>query len=77
VLAELEDEDRILFRYTDINGSLSPECNPNGSQNSIAGVMNKERNVLGMMPHPERVADPRLGKADGRALFLSLLHSFS
>lgn len=77
VLAGLEEEDRILFRYTGNGGNPADAANPNGSQNSIAGVMNKERNVLGMMPHPERVADPRLGKADGRALFLSLLHSFS
>lgn len=63
-LARLEEEDRIAFRYLD---------NPNGSTADIAGVLNAERNVLGMMPHPERACDPLLGGSDGLGLFRSLL----
>jgi phosphoribosylformylglycinamidine synthase len=68
VLDELEAEDRIAFRYLD---------NPNGSLRDIAGILNRERNVLGMMPHPERAAEPLLGSADGLALFHSLARCFS
>ncbi len=67
-LARLEDEDRIAFRYLD---------NPNGSTADIAGVLNAERNVLGMMPHPERACDPTLGGSDGVGLFRSLLAALS
>jgi phosphoribosylformylglycinamidine synthase I len=63
-LARLQAEDRIAFRYTD---------NPNGSTADIAGVLGPNRRVLGMMPHPERAADPALGNTDGRALFTGLL----
>jgi phosphoribosylformylglycinamidine synthase len=62
----LEDEDRIAFRYAD---------NPNGSTGRIAGVLGAGRNVLGMMPHPERAADPRLGGTDGRILFQALMEA--
>ena len=63
-LDELEDEDRIAFRYLD---------NPNGSLRDIAGVLNKERNVMGMMPHPERACDPLMGSAEGLGIFESML----
>jgi phosphoribosylformylglycinamidine synthase subunit PurQ / glutaminase len=63
----LEDQDRIAFRYAD---------NPNGSTDRIAGVLGAGRNVLGMMPHPERAADPRLGGTDGKVLFQSLIEAF-
>jgi phosphoribosylformylglycinamidine synthase subunit PurQ / glutaminase len=63
-LRALEDQDRIAFRYLD---------NPNGSTGAIAGVLGPGRNVLGIMPHPERAADPRLGGTDGRALFDALI----
>jgi phosphoribosylformylglycinamidine synthase len=64
VLDELEQEGQVVFRY---------EANPNGSARSIAGIVNSEGNVLGMMPHPERALDRRLGSDDGRALFESIL----
>jgi phosphoribosylformylglycinamidine synthase len=56
---------------------LSDESNPNGSQRSIAGVFNKSRTVLGMMPHPERLSDPKLGGTDGRRMFESLVETLS
>ena len=64
----LEEEDRIVFRYgNDVNE------NPNGSMDRIAGILNKERNVLGMMPHPERAAEKVLGSRDGLKIFQSLI----
>jgi phosphoribosylformylglycinamidine synthase len=71
----LNDGDQVLFRYCDADGRLREEANPNGSVESIAGVCNAGRNVFGMMPHPERAADERLGNTDGKALFASLLSS--
>jgi phosphoribosylformylglycinamidine (FGAM) synthase-like amidotransferase family enzyme len=67
-LDELEAEDRIAFRYID---------NPNGSLRSIAGVLNRERNVMGMMPHPERATEPLMGSPDGLVVFHSMLHAHS
>lgn len=75
-LRELEDTDRIVFRYCMENGELSEDANPNGSVNHIAGIINGQGNVLGMMPHPERCADPILGRADGRRLFDGLLDAW-
>ena len=69
----LNDNDQVLFRYCDAEGRLRDDANPNGSLESIAGVCNAGRNVFGMMPHPERAADERLGNTDGKALFTSLL----
>ncbi len=74
-LKELNDGDQVLFRYCDHEGRLREEANPNGSLENIAGVCNKERNVFGMMPHPERAADERLGNTDGKGLFTSLLQA--
>ena len=71
-LAELEDEDRIAFRYVTSEGGLSPEANPNGSAHAIAGIVNHGRNVLGMMPHPERAVEMLLGSTDGRGIFESM-----
>ncbi len=71
-IAELEDNNRVVFRYCDENGNITKEANPNGSINNIAGIINKKGNVLGMMPHPERCCDPLLGCADGLAVFESL-----
>ncbi len=73
VLDELEAEQRIAFRYTDQAGGETEGANPNGSQRNIAGIFNKNRNVLGMMPHPERLADPELGGADGKPMFDGLV----
>ena len=74
-LAELEDEDRVVFRYVNREGAVDPEANPNGSARSIAGILSHERNVLGLMPHPERAMEPILGSEDGRGLFESILAS--
>jgi phosphoribosylformylglycinamidine synthase len=72
-LASLEDQGRILFRYCTRDGQLSDAANPNGSLRHIAGICNTQGNVLGMMPHPERAADPLLGGTDGLRLFEGLL----
>ncbi len=74
-LRSLEENRQILFRYCDAAGAVTPEANPNGSVNNIAGIMNREGNVLGMMPHPERTSDPDIGPADGQKVFLSLIHN--
>ena len=71
-LEELRREDRIVFRYADAAGRLTDEANVNGSRESIAGICSRERNVLGMMPHPERACEDLLGSADGRDIFRSL-----
>lgn len=73
ILRQIEDNDQVLFRYCDENGMVNLESNPNGALNNIAGITNKERNVFGMMPHPERASDPALGNQDGRKLFESIL----
>jgi phosphoribosylformylglycinamidine synthase len=67
-IEQLEKEDRIAFRYAD---------NPNGSTNDIAGILNEGRNVLGMMPHPERASDPLMGSTDGLAIFESMVSAFA
>jgi phosphoribosylformylglycinamidine synthase len=72
-LDELEAEGRVAFRYCDANGGLSASGNPNGSERAIAGVVNAEGNVLGLMPHPERAMEAALGSSDGLRLFESLL----
>jgi len=76
-LARLEDEGRIVFRYVDAAGEPTEGCNPNGSCNNIAGIVNEAGNVLGMMPHPERAVEDLLGSADGLGLFTSLIASMS
>jgi phosphoribosylformylglycinamidine synthase subunit PurQ / glutaminase len=77
VLERLEQEGRVLFRYSDANGNVAPEANPNGSARNIAGIINERGNVLGMMPHPERAVDPVLGSTDGVGLFRSLAESLT
>ncbi|GAB4183056.1 MAG: phosphoribosylformylglycinamidine synthase subunit PurQ [Terrimicrobiaceae bacterium] len=72
-LEELRVKDLVLFRYCDGRGRLTPESNPNGSRDHIAGICNEGRNVFGLMPHPERACDPALGSTDGRILFDSLV----
>ena len=71
-LEELQREDRIIFRYSDPAGSMTDDANPNGSMDNIAGITNRERNVLGLMPHPERASEELLGSNDGRIIFYSL-----
>lgn len=73
VLERLEANGQVLFRYTDNSGTLLPEANPNGSMNNIAGICNEAGNVIGMMPHPERAADPLLGNIDGWEVLRHLL----
>ncbi len=72
-LAELNRSGRVLLRYTDESGADSVAGNPNGSVENIAGICNAARNVFGLMPHPERACDPRLGSVDGRVIFESVL----
>ena len=72
LLNKLENENLIAFKYCDQNGLVSNESNPNGSVNNIAGILNKQKNVLGMMPHPERMIDKFLSGTDGNLLFDSL-----
>lgn len=72
-LKRLNDNDQVLFRYCDENGQVTPESNPNGSVQNIAGVCNEGRNVFGLMPHPERAADCILGNEDGLGIFESIL----
>jgi phosphoribosylformylglycinamidine synthase len=73
-LISLVDNDQILFKYSDIEGNITDKSNPNGSLMNIAGVCNRERNVFGMMPHPERASDSELKNQDGRLLFESILN---
>lgn len=74
-LEALQKNDQILFKYCDENGNVTEEANPNGSLQNIAGICNRNRNVFGMMPHPERAAEEILGNTDGRILFESLLQT--
>jgi phosphoribosylformylglycinamidine synthase len=75
-IARLEDEGRVLFRYAAPDGTLDPAWNVNGATNSIAGVLNENGNVLGMMPHPENHVEAVLGPTDGRGLFAGLADHF-
>lgn len=71
-LAQLEHDDLVVFRYVDAEGHVTDEVNPNGSQENIAGIVSTSRNVLGMMPHPERAAEEILGSKDGLKVFQSM-----
>jgi phosphoribosylformylglycinamidine synthase len=74
-LKALQDNGQIVFRYCSNDGRITNESNPNGSVFNIAGIMNKQGNVFGMMPHPERSSDPVLGKTDGSLIFKSLANN--
>lgn len=76
-LKRLQDQRQVAFRYCDAQGNLTDESNPNGSLDHIAGVLNEQGNVLGMMPHPERVAEAALGGTDGKILFESALDALT
>jgi len=76
-LDELERNGQVVFRYCDDEGRLTSDANPNGSARSIAGICNRERNVLGLMPHPERCSETLLGNSDGLKLFRSIATSFA
>jgi phosphoribosylformylglycinamidine synthase subunit PurQ / glutaminase len=73
LLDTLEKRRQVVLRYTDPNGRLDDEWNPNGSLNAIAAICNESRNVVGMMPHPERACEPLLGGVDGRPIFESIV----
>src|SRR2546423_3167269 len=74
-LRELNDERRIIMRYANDRGQIAPDANPNGSIESIAGICNREGNVFGLMPHPDRACDERLGSAHGRKVFESMMQT--
>ena len=73
-LKEIEDNDQIAFQYCDQDGNVNIESNPNGSLENIAGILNKQKNILGMMPHPERAAATILGCDDGKSIFESIIN---
>ena len=73
-MKDLKQNDQIIFKYCDSNGEVLESSNPNGSLENIAGICNKEKNILGMMPHPERAADVLLSNTDGVALFKSIMN---
>jgi phosphoribosylformylglycinamidine synthase len=76
-LDRLEGEGQVAFRYCDEEGNVVPAANPNSSRNNIAGILNESGTVLGMMPHPERLADPELGGTDGTKMFKGLVESLA
>jgi phosphoribosylformylglycinamidine synthase len=76
-LARLEAEDRIAFRYVTPKGEVTACANPNGSLSNIAGILNEQRNVLGMMPHPDRSSEAMLGSADGWKIFESMVEALT
>ncbi len=75
-LKSLQDQDQIVFRYCDAAGRVTREANPNGSLDNIAGICNQQRNVLGLMPHPERAATPEVTSHDGERIFAALQEHF-
>jgi phosphoribosylformylglycinamidine synthase subunit PurQ / glutaminase len=76
-IRELESQRLIIFRYTDRAGHANDAANPNGSINNIAGICNRARNIVGLMPHPERACEASLGSADGRVIFQSVVDRFA
>jgi phosphoribosylformylglycinamidine synthase I len=76
-LASLQANNQVLWRYVNAGGEATETANPNGSLDSIAGICNEQRNVAGLMPHPERASEPVLGSADGRLVFESMIHALT
>jgi phosphoribosylformylglycinamidine synthase subunit PurQ / glutaminase len=76
-LSELNERQQVLLRYCDETGRVVPAANPNGSVENIAGICNRERNVFGLMPHPDRACEERLGSKDGARIFESMLRSLA
>ncbi len=74
-MKELERNGQVIFRYCDSEGNITEVSNPNGSMNSIAGVCNLNKNVFGLMPHPERASDPFLQNTDGSEILKAFIHS--
>ena len=77
VIDALESSGRIVFRYCDATGRVTDAANPNGSLNNIAGICNERRNIVGLMPHPERACETALGSADGRVMFESVISALT
>jgi phosphoribosylformylglycinamidine (FGAM) synthase-like amidotransferase family enzyme len=77
VLQDIESNGQVVFRYASPTGKVERVYNPNGSQNNIAGIVSKEGNVFGMMPHPERACESILGSSDGLGIFKSLVGHFA
>jgi len=75
-IKSLKANNQIVFKYSSQNGDISEEYNPNGSIENIAGIINNQGNILGMMPHPERCCDPLLGNTDGQYIFKSIINNF-
>ena len=75
VVESLESRRQVIFRYAEVSGAVTPDANPNGSVHNIAGLCNEQRNVVGMMPHPERACELAVGSADGLLLLESAVHS--
>ncbi|MEE3206470.1 MAG: phosphoribosylformylglycinamidine synthase I, partial [Pseudomonadota bacterium] len=76
-IKEIKDNEQIAFRYCNAEGGINTESNPNGSLMNIAGILNQNKNVLGMMPHPERVSDKFTGGSDGEILFQGIIEGLS
>jgi phosphoribosylformylglycinamidine synthase I len=77
ILRELNENRQVILRYADRDGRIVAEANPNGSIENIAGICNRERNVFGLMPHPDRASDARLGSADGSKIFRSMVQTIT
>src|SRR6266404_6372158 len=76
-LQQLNKDRQVILRYSDRQGRIVPEANPNGSVENIAGICNRERNVFGLMPHPDRASDERLGSMDGAKIFRSMMETIN
>jgi len=76
-LRDLNANEQVILRYADAQGRIVSDANPNGSIENIAGICNRERNVFGLMPHPDRASDARLGSADGAKIFRSMMQTIS
>jgi phosphoribosylformylglycinamidine synthase len=76
-IRDLEASGRVVFRYCEPNGDVTPKANPNGAINNIAGICNEMRNVVGLMPHPERACEPALGSGDGLIVFHSVVRALA
>lgn len=76
-LKKLQDNDQIIFRYSDAKGNITPKANINGSIDNIAGICNQQRNVMGIMPHPERAVEKKIGSEDGKLIFESILNELA
>jgi phosphoribosylformylglycinamidine synthase subunit PurQ / glutaminase len=76
-LRQLKKDRQVILRYADRQGRIVPEANPNGSIENIAGICNRERNVFGLMPHPDRASDERLGSSDGAKIFRSMMETIN